>query len=179
MPRFAVLVLTLFLTLVPAASATVFSGSGTDPAGDGPAAGQDIVGVEASYDDAGSVTASLTLAGEPDPMFFYLQVGTRSGTTCGPPFAALGGNTDGTAGVWGLNGDSAGDFATDAVVSRAGPKVTITASGSRLAGGAPDCVTGSIAPKATPADPSPAAVDLVDTPAALAAPPAPPAPTPP
>jgi hypothetical protein len=32
-------------------------------------------------------------------MFFFLQVGTRSGATCGAPFVALGGNTDGAVGV--------------------------------------------------------------------------------
>ena len=188
MLRSTVLALTTILALAvgaPAASATVFSGGGTDPAGDGPSAGQDIVGVDAAYDSAGSVTASMTLAGAPDPMFFYLQVGSLSGGTCGPPFVALGGNTDSTTGVWGLSGDSSSDFAA-ATVTTVGSKMTITASGARLANGAPNCLTGSLAPKATAGNPSPAKVDEVDAPVALSAPPAPPvvpapppAPTPP
>ena len=149
------------------AGATVFAGSGADPAGDstGPGPGQDIVGVEASYDDAGTVTASLTLAGAPDPLFFYLQVGKRSGTACGPPFAALGGYTDGTTGVWGLDTDGPDDFAADGHVTRAGSKVTIAVASARLAGRAPDCVTGYVQGKAD-GDP---VVDEVGQPAALVA----------
>jgi hypothetical protein len=118
--RSTVLALTSILALAvgaPAASATVFSGSGTDPVGDGPVAGQDIVGVEASYDDAGSVTAALTLAAAPDPQFAYLQVGTLMGGTCGKPYISLGGYTDGTTGVWGLNDDPSSAFAQAAVTT--------------------------------------------------------------
>ncbi|HWH95244.1 MAG TPA: hypothetical protein VNT03_15395 [Baekduia sp.] len=185
MSVFRVIALTLLTALAvaaPSASAALYSGAGTDATGDGPAPGQDIAAVDAAYDDAGSVTASMTLAGEPtaaNPMFIYLQVGTRSGTTCGPPFIALGGTTDTGTGVWGLSGDTADDF-EQATVTRNGAKVTIAAAGTRLAAGAPDCVWGSLAPKATSANPSPANVDALDAPAGLAAAaPAPaPAPTP-
>jgi CARDB len=158
------------------AGATVSSGSGTDPAGDGPAPARDIAGVEASYDDAGTVSASLTFGADPDPLFFYLQVGSLSGTTCGPPFAALGGYTDATSGVWGLSSDSDDALQSDAQITRAGSKVTITAASSRLAGGAPNCVTGQISTKD-----GKTLYDSVDTPAGLtaqAAPPTTPAPAP-
>jgi hypothetical protein len=156
------------------ASATVFSGSGSDPTGDVSPLTRDVTGVEASYDDAGTVSASLTFGADPEPLFFYLQVGTPAGTTCGPPFAALGGYTDATTGVWGISGDSDEDLRSDAQITRAGSKVTIAASGSRLAGGAPSCVTGQVSTKD-----GNTLYDSVDAPAALtaqAAPPQPPTP---
>lgn len=151
------------------AGATTYSGSGTDPAGDGPAPARDIAGVEAAYDDAGTVSASLTFGADPDPLFFYLQVGTLSGATCGPPFAALGGYTDATSGIWGLSGDADDDLQSDARITRAGSKVTITAAGSRLSGGAPNCVTGQISTKD-----GQTLYDSVNTPAGLTAQAAPP-----
>ncbi|WP_445151231.1 CARDB domain-containing protein [Baekduia sp. Peel2402] len=151
------------------AGATTYSGSGTDPAGDGPAPARDIASVEAAYDDAGTVSASLTFGADPDPLFFYLQVGSLSGPTCGPPFAALGGYTDATSGVWGLSGDADGDLQSDARITRAGSKVTITATSSRLSGGAPNCVTGQVSTKD-----GQTLYDSVNTPAGLTAQVAPP-----
>jgi hypothetical protein len=175
--RFLVLSLTSLALLAPSAGATVFSGSGTDPTGDGPSAGQDVTGVSASYDGAaGTVTASLTTAAGPDPLFFYIQVGTLSGSTCGAPFTALGGYTDGSSGVWGIDTDAQSDLSADAQVTRSGSTVTITAAGARLAGRSPNCVTGHLTPKSASNT-----LDAVDAPAALAAqadPAPPPAPAP-
>ena len=170
----AALTLTAAAACAAPAGATTYSGSGTDPAGDGPAPARDIAGVEAAYDDAGTVSASLTFGTDPDPLFFYLQVGSLSGTTCGPPFAALGGYTDATSGVWGLSGDADGDLQSDARITRAGSKVTITATSSRLSGGAPNCVTGQISTKD-----GQTLYDSVDAPAGLTAQAAPPTPAPP
>lgn len=173
---------------VPTAGATTLSGSGTDPAGDstvGPT--QDIVGVEAAYDDAGSVTAALTLAADPAsaPNFVFVAVGTASGGGCGSPAVVLGGYSDQAQGVWGLDSDATSDYQA-ATVTAAGPKLTITASSPRIAGKAYNCVIATVSPQGSGQPVS----DRLDAPATLTAPvvaapppvttpaPAPPAPAP-
>jgi hypothetical protein len=172
--RFAALSLTSLALLAAPASATVFSGSGADPAGDGPTPARDLTGLEASYDDAGSVTASLTFGAAPDPVFFYIQVGRLEGGACtGTPAAALGGRSDQGTGVW-TTSDDVDDTVSDAPITRAGAKLTITASNTRLAGMAPTCVVAQV----TAQGDTNTIYDAIDAPAALTAPAPPPAPTP-
>jgi len=164
--------------LAAPASATVFSGSGADPSGDGPTPARDVTAVEAAYDDVGSATVALTFGAAPDPLFFFVVVGTRSGDgSCGAPFVALGGYTDQAAGYWGRDG---GDTQSGVAVTRAGTRLTATVSAAGLAGLAPDCVTGYV----TPQSDTGTRYDTIDPPVALAAPavappatPAPPSPT--
>jgi hypothetical protein len=164
----------------PAAGATTRSGAGTDPAGDS-AAGptQDITNVEAAYDDAGSVTATVTLAADPAgaPNFVFVAVGTATGGGCGSPAIVLGAYSNQTQGIWGLDSDDASDYEA-AAVTAAGPKLTIAASSSRIAGEAYNCVTATVSPQGSNQPTS----DQLDAPAALTAPPVtttpPPAPTP-
>lgn len=170
--RFAALSLAALALLAGPASAAVFSGTGTDPAGDGPTPARDVAAIAASYDDAGSATVSLTFGAAPDPSYFFVLTGTRAADgTCGAPFALFGGDTEQADGYWARDGGSA---QSGLAVTRAGATVTATVTAAGLAGLAPDCVTGYV----TVQGDGDTRYDTLDAPATLTAPaPPPPPPT--
>jgi hypothetical protein len=116
----------------------------------------------------------VTLAADPAsaPNFVFVAVGTAtSGGGCGSPAIVLGGYSNQAQGVWGLDSDGSSDYQA-AAVTMEGPKLTINAASSRIAGKDYNCVTATVSPQGSGQPTS----DHLDAPAALSAPPAPPAP---
>lgn len=126
------------LALVPAgASASVFTGSLADPAGDASMPGADITGASIQYDDAtGAATARVTFEGGPSAAdgFVVVFVGARqSNGTCRGGFLLGTSTAPGTtAAAFGQDKSSG----TTGAATRAqdGATVTISATDTALAG---------------------------------------------
>lgn len=133
----------------PAAAADVI-GKGTDPAGDAPAPGVDIVAFEVSYDAFyGVYDAEVRLRGTPDPALrglISVSLGPRQGSACGFPSTSVSSiNVERTA-FW-ATADSPTDdpdFA-DADQTGSGTAVqTFSAASSRLADRPADCAQAAV-----------------------------------
>lgn len=137
------------LALAAPAAADV-SGKGTDPAGDAPALGVDIVAFEVSYDDFNGIyEAEVRLRGKPDPALrglIVVAIGPREGNRCGFPSTSLSSiNVDETA-FWAIADSPAADpDSSDAAQTGSGTAVqTFSAASSRLAGRPADCAQAAV-----------------------------------
>ncbi len=135
--------LAAFFALSAIASATVYSGSTHDASGDGPSGGQDITGVEASYDSVdGLVEFRVSLAAAPTGNFqVTTALGRLSGGQCNAPLVILGTILPDGAAIWLLDrdGTNPAEEQDQATRSVSGQVVTLKAGDSRLRGLQPDC----------------------------------------
>lgn len=164
------------LALMPAAaSAAVVQGGGSDPSGDAPTPGLDLVTVAARYDDAGAISFQLGFAGAPDPRLVTAMVGrTQSDGACLPE-GAVGGNPATGPGIWtNLDADGPADWAVSGTTVSFATRGAVAA----LALGALDCalVTTSQPSSEVPSGTTPARFDTAG-PFPLTAPPVDPPPT--
>lgn len=128
-----------------AATATVYEGAKADPKGDGSSPDRDITSAKATYDNAaGKLTFTIKLAAahSSSPVQIATGVGTLTASGfCSYPLAVVGSlQPDGVV-RWGRedNGDNSPEATGDANIQISGSTVTLTASGSGLAGLAPNC----------------------------------------
>jgi hypothetical protein len=179
----ALVVLGLSLVFAAAAAAEVRSGSATDGTEPERISGSiDIVGVNASYDSAGSVSVAVTtLAPPPIPteeLVLSARFGVRSGDECVSPLAALVGTyTQPAAVAWGT---SAGGKGTGSE-SVSGTTTTLAATGPALANQPFNCVEPAIYEVDEEGELVKPALEGLTAPITLVGPPPPssPAPTPP
>lgn len=176
----AIVIAAVVATLLGAApaDAAVFSGSGADPADPALAGGRDLTAVAASYDDAGTVSATVTLREPPSAAadgFVDVFVGTSTASGDCSALVGLGAYLDpASAGAVWL--DAEGD-AGSASKALDGAALTLSASAPAIAGRAISCATAIV----TQRDDADVVYDRLDAPLALRtpAPPAPPPPAPP
>lgn len=145
-----------FFAFVGAASATVYSGARSDPSGDGPAPGRDVINGKARYDSAsGALDFEVRLKGAPEG---DLQITTGIGRltdsgSCRSPLIALGTFFPSGSTVWILetDGSSPAEQEGDGTRTVSGSTVSLKAVDSRLKGLRPDCADVILS---DPADPS-------------------------
>lgn len=145
-----------FFAFAGPASATVYSGSASDPAGDGPVPGQDLISADARFDSAsGTLDFEVRLAGPPSgELQITTGIGRLTGSgDCRTPLVALGtffpsGNT-----VWVLetDGSSPAEEEGDGTRSVNGSTVKLRADDSRLKGLGPDCAEAVLSDPSDPA----------------------------
>jgi hypothetical protein len=171
----AILIVAAIGTLLAAApaQAAVVSGSGADPADPALAGGRDLTAVAASYDDAGTVSATVTLREPPSAAadgFVDVFVGTSTASGDCSALLGLGAFLDPASAqaVW---LDAEGDSGT-ATKSAEGAALTLNASAPALAGRAVSCATAIV----TQRDDADVVFDRLDVPIALGAPAPPPPP---
>lgn len=131
------------MLLPVSASATVFSGSKADPAGDGPSPDRDVTRARVTYDDqSGKFEFAVRLAAAPSAgMQVTAGVGRRNANGCGTPLLVLATVIPGDTTIWlieenGANPAEHQDYATRTV---SGQVLKMTATDPRLKGYKPDC----------------------------------------
>lgn len=133
-----------FFAFVGTASATIYSGAKSDPSGDGPAAGQDVIDGKARYDSArGALDFEVRLKAPPEG---DLQITTGIGRltdsgSCRSPLIALGTFFPSGSTVWILETDGSSPAEHDGGGTRtvSGSTVSLKAVDSRLKGLRPNC----------------------------------------
>lgn len=141
---------------MPAAGATVYSGSATDPAGDGPSANRDLLRAAARYDNnQGHLSFSVRLAAAPSgDLQITTAVGRRTSTgSCGTPALLLGAFFPSGSTIWGVEKDGETPLEESGTASRTvtGQTVSLQASDPELRSFRPNCASTILSDPSDPA----------------------------
>ena len=120
--------LLLMGALAAPAQATVRKGNGTDPSGDTPNAGNDVLAYAAQADDeTGQVVVATGLAA-PAATYVVALVGTRSGDVCGAPYVLFAGRPSNGVAVYGRDTATTGADIKPATIQVYGTTVALGAN---------------------------------------------------